>query len=69
MVSVSVWSACTVTPLIAAASCVGVAGTEMVYVSGASEMNEKRPLASDVVFADCDGLCAVTTAPAMGLFD
>ncbi|MDB5027930.1 MAG: hypothetical protein JWO66_1619, partial [Candidatus Eremiobacteraeota bacterium] len=60
------WSAWTVMPLTEAASRVSVAGTDTVYVSGASEMNEKRPDVSLVVVADCDGLTAVTLAPATG---
>jgi hypothetical protein len=45
-----------------------VAGTDTVYVSGTSEMNENRPVVSDVVVALCVGLCAVTRAPATGWF-
>jgi len=48
----SVWSACTVTPLTRAVSRESVAGVEIVYVSGLSEMNEKRPLASVAVVDD-----------------
>ena len=66
--TVMVWSAWTVMPLTDAASRAAVAGTVIAYVSGASEMNEKRPVASDVVVADCEGLVAVTRAPAMGWF-
>ena len=57
------------TPLTLAASYADVPATETVYVSGASEMNENRPLASDEVRADCDGLWTLTVAPMMGLFD
>src|ERR1700682_2823478 len=61
------WSAWTVTPLIEAESYPVVAATPIVYVSGASERNEKRPVASLVVVDDCEGLTALTRAPAMGL--
>ncbi|HYW53460.1 MAG TPA: hypothetical protein VE826_05795 [Dongiaceae bacterium] len=57
------------TPLMDVASRVAVAGTDTVYVSGASDTNENRPVASDVVVADCDGLVAVTRAPLTGWFD
>ncbi|HEY6235278.1 MAG TPA: hypothetical protein VIW69_09285 [Candidatus Elarobacter sp.] len=69
METVTVWSACTVTPLFEEASRVDVSATETVYVSGLSEMNEKRPLASVVVVADCEALVAVTRAPLTGWFD
>jgi hypothetical protein len=38
----------------------------IVYVSGASESIEKRPEASVVTVAVCDGLTASTRAPATG---
>ncbi|HEY4441814.1 MAG TPA: hypothetical protein VGN14_15240 [Candidatus Elarobacter sp.] len=38
-----------------------------MYVSGASDTKEKRPDASVVAVADCDGLDAVTRADAIGL--
>jgi hypothetical protein len=68
-VTVTVWSAWTVTPLVADASRVDVSATEIVYVSGASEMNENRPAESVVVVAACDGAVAVTRAPTTGWFD
>src|SRR5580700_8789271 len=37
-----------------------------VYVSGASEMNEKAPDASEVLCPVCDGDVTLTTAPAIG---
>src|SRR5579863_429513 len=40
---------------------------ESVYVSGASERKTKRPLASVLVVATCDGLLAVTVASAIGV--
>ena len=67
--TLTVWSAWTVTPLVDAASRVDVSAIEIVYVSGFSEMNEKRPLASVVVVADCEALTAVTRAPLTGWFD
>ncbi len=57
------------TPLTLAASYPDEAATLTVYVSGASEMNANRPLASVVVRADCEGLCTLTAAPATGRFD
>src|SRR5665213_1116779 len=50
--TLTVASAWTVTPLIETVSRVAVAGVEIVYVSGVSEMNEKRPVASEVADAD-----------------
>ncbi len=41
---------------------------EIVYVSGPSEMKMKRPEASVFTCAICDGLVAVTSAPAIGAF-
>src|ERR1700681_527722 len=69
MLTLTVWSACTVTPLVDAASRVDDSAAVIVYVSGLSEMNEKRPDASVVVVADCEALTAVTRAPLTGWFD
>jgi hypothetical protein len=42
---------------------------DTVYVSGARVRNEKRPDASVVTEAVCDGLETVTTTPAIGAKD
>ncbi len=63
MLRLTLWSACTVTPLIAAESYAVVPATLSVYVSGVSDTNENRPDASVVVLDACDGLVALTRAP------
>src|SRR5579871_3955329 len=63
--SVCSWSAKTEIPVSVAVS-KPVFETENVYVSGASESSEKRPDASVVTVAVCDGLVATTRAPATG---
>jgi len=61
-----VLSATIVTPGVETASN-PVDSTETVYVSGASDRNVKCPDASEVLVEVCDGLVAVTLAPASGL--